>query len=245
MIAIQVPAQALFATMPDTMTISDGDIAVWPDGQTVREPAASLYWTRFEDRERFEQPLKDVIDRIFERDFKRERPETGALGGRKIHHVDLWGIPEATLIDERAKQLFRIATGSAEAHVDLSWANIYQDGDHIGPHAHERALASVVYSLDEGEPDSDPNAGELFLVDPRLEVCCGHAPGIMTTPFRFNLSTGCMVLFPGHAVHYVAPYRGKTQPRITLAWNINAVALPGSFKDDHADIPERVPRVWD
>lgn len=231
--------------MTDTVTIGDGDIAIWPEGQQVSEPASSLFWTRFADRERFEQPLKEVIDRIFAVDFDRQRPVTGAMGGRKIHHVDMWGIPEATLINERAKKLFCLATGSAEAHVDLSWANIYQEGDHIGPHAHERSLASVVYSLDEGEPDTDPNAGELFLCDPRLEVCCSNEIGVMTTPYRFNLATGCMVLFPGHAVHYVAPYRGRQRPRITLAWNINAVALPGDFKSGHVDIPDRIPRVWE
>lgn len=228
----------------EQFTLSDGPIQVWPEHQAIQEPASGLFWTRFEDAERLHAPLTGVIDRIFERDFNRERPQTGALGGRKIHHVDMWGIPEAELLDARARAMFCRATGSQTAHADLSWANIYQEGDHIGPHAHARSTASVVYCLDQGEPDTDPYAGELFIVDPRLPVCCSKEPGIMTTPFKFHFTNGCMVLFPGSAVHYVAPYRGKQRPRLTIAWNMNVTPQAGSFKNEMDGIPDRVKRVW-
>lgn len=231
-------------TTPSTIRLGDGEAAIWPEGQTIEEPASGLYWTRFADHERLQGPLLGVIDRIFEQDFQRQRPETGALGGRKIHHVDMWGIPEATLLNERARAMFSRATGSPTAFVDLSWANIYQEGDHIGPHAHARSTASVVYCLDEGEPDTDPYAGELFIVDPRMPICCSKDPGIMTTPFKFNFKTGCMVLFPGNAVHYVAPYRGRNRPRVTIAWNINAADVPGEFANGNPSIPPRTLRVW-
>lgn len=230
---------------PDAdILLADGPAPIWPEGQRIEEPASGLFWTRFDDHPRLNDPLMKVIDRIFELDFQRQRPQTGALGGRKIHHVDMWGIPEATLINERARAMFREATGSPTACVDLSWANIYQAGDHIGPHAHARSVASVVYCVDEGEPDTDPYAGELFIVDPRLPVCCSKDPGIMTTPFKFNFKTGCMVLFPGNAVHYVAPYRGQNRPRITLAWNMNVNPQTGSFKNEMDGIPDRVMRQW-
>jgi hypothetical protein len=39
-----------------------------------------------------------------------------------------------------------------------------------------------------------------------------------------------MLVFPSQLVHLVNPYTGDS-PRITLAWNINLVALPGSAQD--------------
>jgi hypothetical protein len=39
-----------------------------------------------------------------------------------------------------------------------------------------------------------------------------------------------MIIFPGQLVHCVNPYGGAT-PRITLSWNINREALPGSMLD--------------
>ena len=42
------------------------------------------------------------------------------------------------------------------------------------------------------------------------------------------MKPGTMIIFPGRMVHGVNPY-GGTAPRITLAWNINREAQPGSM----------------
>ena len=49
----------------------------------------------------------------------------------------------------------------------------------------------------------------------------------MTAPFLPGMTAGTMIIFPSQLVHAVNPYTGK-RPRITLSWNINKNALPGS-----------------
>jgi predicted 2-oxoglutarate/Fe(II)-dependent dioxygenase YbiX len=41
------------------------------------------------------------------------------------------------------------------------------------------------------------------------------------------MTAGTMIIFPSQLVHAVNPYTGK-RPHITLSWNINKNALPGS-----------------
>ena len=109
----------------------------------------------------------------------------------------------------------------------MSWANIYGQGDYSLPHSHLRALASVVYCVDQGDPDpTDPWSGQFCFVDPRLAGCCQSEAGHMTNPIMPGLSTGSMLIFPGQAVHCVGAYGGR-RSRMTLSWNINAVALAG------------------
>jgi hypothetical protein len=97
------------------------------------------------------------------------------------------------------------------------------------PHSHPRAAASVVYFLDEGDPNpDDPDSGRFCVVDPRFAPCCRIEQNYMTNPFTPNMSEGSMLLFPGALIHCVNPYTG-IRPRISLSWNINPRALPGSI----------------
>jgi hypothetical protein len=41
------------------------------------------------------------------------------------------------------------------------------------------------------------------------------------------MSPGSLVMFPGLTVHAVNPYRGD-RPRITMSFNVNENAIPGS-----------------
>lgn len=146
--------------------------------------------------------------------------------GIKIDGIDRLDTPALRLINGRARALFRHVLGTPEAVIDGAWANIYRSGDYCMPHSHVRAMASVVYSLDPGEPDpNDPVAGRLFFADPRLAACCRPAANYLTTPIMPDMRAGTMVIFPAHIVHAVNPYTG-TRPRITLAWNLNPEALP-------------------
>ena len=118
-------------------------------------------------------------------------------------------------------------TGAGTAVIDMSWANIYGQGDYSAPHSHLRATASVVYCVDPGDRDpADDWSGRFCFVDPRLSACCQGEPGHMTNPIMLGMRPGTMLIFPGQAVHCVNPYAGA-RPRITLSWNINAMALPG------------------
>ena len=94
-----------------------------------------------------------------------------------------------------------------------------------------RATASVVYCVDEGDPDPDDhNSGAFSFVDPRFEPCCKVQQHYMTNPVKPVLAAGTMIIFPSHLVHCVNPYFGE-RPRITISWNINRTVLPGSAMD--------------
>jgi hypothetical protein len=124
--------------------------------------------------------------------------------------------------------LFRKVLECEHAVVDLSWANVYRNGDYCLPHSHLRSTASVVYCLDPGDEDPDDSqSGRFCFVDPRLRNCCQDQEGCMTAPFFPGMAAGTMLIFPSQLVHTVNPYAGM-RPRITLSWNINKHALPGS-----------------
>jgi hypothetical protein len=137
-------------------------------------------------------------------------------------------VAEASFIEERAKATFMAATGLPTASVDASWANVYRAGDYIVPHSHTRSAASLVYILDPGDPpgEDDPLGGRFGFADPRLESCCPHEKGRMTSIFQPPMEAGSMLIFQSHLVHTVNPYWGE-KPRITLSWNINPEPLPG------------------
>ena len=149
-------------------------------------------------------------------------------GHSSLSYLKSWEDEEVRLINARALAFYREAVGSDQAVIDIAWANIYGKGDYIMPHSHTRAAASLVYCVDQGDPDElDPNGGLLCFVDPRFPDCCQIEPHHMTNPLKPTLVPGAMLLFPGQMVHFVTPYGGG-RPRITLAWNINQQAIPGS-----------------
>lgn len=203
-------------------------LPVWPAEQKIEtrgDPA--IHVTTFGDAGAYHKGLianilKLEIDPSYGKEYFR------AAGGTKIHHVDRWGFAEANLINGRAIALFKRVWATDEAVVDLSWANVYREGDYAMAHAHTRSTASVVYFLDAGDDDpEDPAGGRFCFVDPRLACCCQEEPGMMTSPYLPRMTSGTMIIFPSHLVHCVNPYNG-TRPRITIAWNINRHVIPGS-----------------
>ncbi len=205
----------------DGSTTGSQHLDVWPSTQRLESADESIRGTIFRDSGDYHPAL---IARLLELETQKwvdDKPESRMLGGRKVHHIDQWDLAEADFINARAEELFRRTLGSATAHVDLSWANIYRKWDYVGPHAHRLSIASVVYFLDPGDPDpEDPHSGRLFFADPRLSICCSEQPGFMTTPFFPMVEPGTMLIWPSEVVHCVSPYTGE-RPRITLAWNIS------------------------
>ncbi len=213
----------------ETIELDGGVLPVWPEGQRIgrRGNDRSLMRTDFPDVEAYHPRL---IERIFEmeRDPAFTKSYMKAIGGTKINHIERWGFPEANLICARATAMFRHATDSATATVDLSWTNIYRDGAYAMAHSHPRATAGVVYCVDPGEEDpEDEMSGRFCVIDPRVEICCQIEKHCMTNPLMPEMNAGTMIIFPGQLVHAVNPYGGK-RPRITMSWNINAEALSGS-----------------
>lgn len=204
---------------------------VWPDHQkikTVDDPTIGM--TQFGDAAEYHPKLTQKILELEQGSEFRDALVKGACG-IKIRDPHRWGIPEATLIHERAVQLFKRMLKTEQAVVDCCWASIYHTGDYCMPHSHVRAVASVLYMLDPGEETpGDPLSGKFCFVDPRMACCCKREPGRMTDVMMPDMVPGSMLIFPAMAVHCVNPYTGK-KPRITMTWNLNHGALAGKPSD--------------
>lgn len=203
-------------------------VEVWPADQRLESKCGGkALMTRFRDVELYHPDLT-ARALALEADDSSARKFFRAAGSSKIYHIEKWGIPGAELIHARALALYRRALKTETAVADLSWANVYRDGDYSMPHSHVRSTASIVYSLSPGDEDpDDPLSGQLCLVDPRLDACCQEVKGHMTSPFMPKMAAGTMIIFPSQLVHCVNPYHGQAL-RITIAWNINEAAIPGS-----------------
>jgi len=201
---------------------------IWPPGQKLQARGGdrTLFLTRFEDAESYHPALiARVLALATGSPFTRQYIR--AFGGVKVERPADWGSPEATLVDARARAMLQRGFGIAVEAPFESWANVYRRGDYSMPHSHPRAMASVVYVLDPGDPDpDDPLSGQFAVLDPRYRDCCQDQPSYLTNPIMPKFVAGSMLLFPGWLVHGVNPYTG-TRPRITLTWNFAGSAPAG------------------
>lgn len=210
------------------MQVGGKQLSVWPGKLEARQiEASSIYAVQFDDMEFYHEELQQVI-------LEREgNPQYGlnlfrGACGVKVHHVDRWKSPAANLIHMRAQALYSAISGIENPVCDMSWGNVYRNGDYCMPHSHKRTDASVVYHLGDGDRDEEnPLGGRLSFADPRIKSCCNEEQARVTTSFLPAMVPGMMIIFPSQLMHYVNPYTGDT-PRITLSWNIAAKKIPGS-----------------
>jgi len=196
-------------------------MAVWPEGQAVKGRGDNVVaMTQFEDIDAYHPALITRLLEMYE-DPSVKKAKSFFAAGTKIHHLQTWGIPEAELVEARAKAFFKRAFKQSEAVVHIGWVNISRRGEYSMPHTHPDSTASVVYCLDPGDPNpDDPMDGLLAFVDPRYEACCRDDKAFMNTPFMPKMTAGSMIIFPSTLVHCVNPYAGE-RPRITFSWDIN------------------------
>ncbi|MEH6405116.1 MAG: putative 2OG-Fe(II) oxygenase [Sneathiella sp.] len=207
-----------------------------PKGQDVVTPEKNIALTHFPDMDEFNGALETYLVKRAQEKLAVEEKQS-ASKSTKIHHVDAWEVPGARFIHERALTFFRTITGLPTAVSDLSWANVYQKGDYILPHAHSRSVGSIVYVVSMGDDDDiDPMAGKFAIADPRLAVCRMAGGNYMSNTYMPEFKAGSMIIFPSDVVHLVTPYQGD-RPRITLAWNINAKSLPPRKAEEGYGIP--------
>jgi hypothetical protein len=203
-------------------------ILVWPDGQEIRslDGEGVVFKTNFADHGDYQPALLEALQaRLADPAVRAQYSK--ALGGTKVYRLEDWAEPAARLINARAIELYKRAVKSPTGVIDMGWANVYQPGDYIVAHAHIRSQGSVVYMLDDGEPDSeDRHAGLFGIIDPRFAACCKLRAGYMTHPFCPVMEPGAMIVFPSSLVHSVNPHAGG-RPRITMAWNLNREKLEG------------------
>jgi Putative 2OG-Fe(II) oxygenase len=213
--------------MTSVVHIDNRAVPVWPDGQSFETLGGVLHSTRFTDTDLYHPGLKRVIlEKV--RQASDTKRHGRSSGGTKVHYPDRWGCAEATLLHERVLEFFQRALKYSTAVADHGWANVYRDGDYCLPHSHNRATASLVYFLDPGDADpEDPEAGRFSIRDPRFPLCCPLEEGCVTNPIYCDMTPGSLVMFPGLTLHQVSPYHGQ-RPRITLSWNVNEHAIPGS-----------------
>jgi hypothetical protein len=203
-------------------------VPVWPSKAKLEQiHPGSIYAVVFDDTEFYHPELQQKI-------LERESDPQYGLNlfrgacGVKVHHVELWKSPAANLIHQRALAMFSAVSGAENPVADMSWANVYRNGDYCLPHSHCRAEASIVYQLAPGDHDEqNPLGGCLSFADPRMKTCCAEEQGRVTSAFLPDMVPGMMIIFPSQLMHYVNPYTGDA-PRITLSWNISTEKIPGS-----------------
>ncbi|HET6592761.1 MAG TPA: putative 2OG-Fe(II) oxygenase [Thermohalobaculum sp.] len=220
----------------DDVTIGPRTLRVWPEGQQIQKWFnTKVLVTEFADHQHYAAELTNLIlKRASDPELgQKYTPELG-IGDAKVYDMHKWPGPEAALIHARAVAFFRRALGGRPAVVDLSWASVYRSGDYCMPHSHPRTMASMLYVLDLGDGTKRAD-GQFYFADPRMAPCCREEPGYMSTPCAPILRPGVMMMFPGQAVHFVTPYRGR-RPRVTMTWNLNHEAKDGS------PLPEGVQR---
>ncbi len=219
--------------MDNTVTIDGYDLEIWPEDVQIKtwlEPTIKV--VRFPDTDTYHSQLKDTVFGLERDPALGVYKDNGIFGSSKVFYLDRWGCPAADLIHARAREFYRKVLSTENAVVDISWATVYREGESCSPHSHNRSTASIVYFLDLGtEEDRENKSGGFRFADPRMDVCCREEPDCMTTPSGPKSEAGMMVIFPSHLVHFVHTYRGKV-PRITLAWNINEIKIPGKMAED-------------
>jgi hypothetical protein len=132
----------------ETILLGMKAIEIWPkDCQSEICGDPTIHRITFTDTREYHPRLVAKILELEENRRLRKRYFRGACG-TKIHHLDKWASTEAELITARARALFRKVLECEHAVVDLSWANVYRNGDYCLPHSHLRSTASVVYCLD-------------------------------------------------------------------------------------------------
>jgi hypothetical protein len=210
------------------VTIGKRSLRVWPEGQKLQKwMGTDVVVTAFADHSDYAPELTaQVLQRAGDKALGQAYAPQMGIGSAKVYDLQKWPGPAAALVHARALALFSIATGGKPAVSDLSWASVYKAGDYCMPHSHPRTMGSVLYVLDLGDGSNEAD-GRFCFADPRMPPCCQEEPGYMSTPGAPPLQPGMMMLFPGQAVHFVTPYRGK-RPRITMSWNLNHAAKAGS-----------------
>ncbi len=106
----------------DTWSAAVGDrgIAVWPDQQQLPAIDQSIRATAFADIGAYHPTPIETILELAAAKWRDDRRESRILGGRKVHHLEQWNRPEADLVKEPAKELFRRTLRSPTANIDLS-----------------------------------------------------------------------------------------------------------------------------
>ena len=213
-------APAAYQPLPESIRIDGRDFPVWPENQPIKGRGDRVIaMTHFADAPDYHPGLTEKILKLYE-DPSVKRMYSPSSAGTKIHMIDSWNIPEAELVNARARAFFQKVFGQSESHVHVSWANFSRRGEYSMAHSHPDCMAAAVYALDNGEPNpEDPLEGQLAFIDPRYEACCRAQKDYMTTPFLPKMPPGTLIIFPSTLVHAVNPYRGE-RPRITFSWDL-------------------------
>lgn len=204
---------------------------VWPKGVSIQPLERSVFFVIFADNEEFAGSLVNKLLKA-ESEFRdRTPPDWLGGGGAKIRDIASWDCPVLDLLNFRAMEFFKRVTGKKTAVIDDLWANVSRAGEFIGPHAHRRTEASLVYHLlPPPRAVCEKFEGSLGICDPRLERCCPAQPGHATSQIYPPMNPGTFVMFPSFISHYVTPFQGD-DPRISIAWNIADSAIPGRPTD--------------
>jgi uncharacterized protein (TIGR02466 family) len=101
-----------------------------------------------------------------------------------------------TCVDQYTNNL-----GLENCNISYSWCNVYAKNGQIKPHRHELSIVSGVFYA-----RADDFAGELVFDNPlnmfRVNEISKTKTEYNTHDFKFNVSTGDLILFPSWIMHY-------------------------------------------
>lgn len=219
------------AALAAAYRVGSAEIPLWPEGQRIKALTAPLMAsTRFADHSLYHAELTATIFEMEQSPAFRDWIFKGGCG-TKVRRPDRWGHVAADLIHGRALAFAHRVLSQHDVYTDDCWASVYRDGQYCLPHSHLRSNVSIVYLLDEGDPDpDDPMAGKLVFADPRIPHCCQQEQGRVTSLLSPEMTPGTMIVFASDYVHTVGPYGGQ-RPRMTMSWNITLEPLAGNPAD--------------
>ncbi len=99
-----------------------------------------------------------------------------------------------------------------EVLIKECWFNVHPSGGWNMPHTHPAWWSGVLYVSGEFETGS----GDIMFFNPIPESVRGGYPHHKILTPR----SGELILFPGHLMHMVMPYKG-TEPRVSISFNID------------------------
>lgn len=231
---IELPPDDSARAFDELVTLAGAVVQAWPANLPISAlDDPRIVGVRFPDAAIVHN---EMIQAVLAQGLKQPMGALG-FGGKKVRDPAVWDLPSARLLTRRALLFFCKVHGATSAFVHDGWANIMEPGDYSYPHCHYDSQASLVYYLDNGDPDPKEKLnGRFHLADPRIPFCCSTHPERPTRGLLPDTRVGTLIMFPSEFLHFVHPYRG-TRPRITLAWNISAGSPPPPEETPASAIP--------
>lgn len=133
-----------------------------------------------------------------------EQPSSNLLiknGTRSMRSNFLKKIPELKVTIQNCVDIYSNYLGLERCDISYSWCNVYSKNGEIKRHRHELSMISGVFYV-----KADLQSGDLVFDNPlnmfRVNEISVYKTDYNTHDYKFNVSTGDLILFPSWIMHY-------------------------------------------